>query len=283
TELAEKQVLEDVLGPIAADRLFTDAQVAIQVVEVATGEEVWSRNADLALNPASTTKIVTAATALRTLGPAYVFRTVLSADALPDAKGVIEGPLYVRGGGDPTMVVEKLWRLARDLELAGVTRVKGGLVLDESMFGPDHALPGWDKERDVERGPSYFPALSALSLNFNTEAIVVRPGESGKPAVVLADTPAPSAVEIVSTVKTGRPGSRHSVEIEREVKGGRTVYTVSGYVPEGAPVRRYHRTVDDPTAYFGAAFQALLTERGIQVDGAPRVGVTPDDSEYLAE
>jgi D-alanyl-D-alanine carboxypeptidase/D-alanyl-D-alanine-endopeptidase (penicillin-binding protein 4) len=277
------QPLDEILGPVGADRLFREAKVAVQVVDLTTGEEVWSRDPDLALNPASTTKILTAATALKRLGPAHTFRTIVYADDRPDAKGTIQR-LYVEGRGDPTLVVEKLWKIAHDLELAGVRTVKGGIVLDESYFGPDHLLPGWGKQRDIERGPSYYPALSALSLNFNNIALTVRPGEVGKPAVVGADTATGPYITVENEVTTGRAGSRRRLSIDRVVKpDGTMVFTLKGSVPANDSLRRYYRTVDDPTRYLGHALRELLVERGITVDGPIVVGEVPPSAEYLLE
>ncbi len=275
--------LTSVLEPLTSDRLFRDADVAVQVVDLKTGEQVWARDADTGLNPASTTKILTAATALKNLGPAYSFTTIVYGATEPDGAGVIDGPLYVKGGGDPTLVVEKLWKLVRDLELAGVTKVDGDLILDESFFGEDHALIGWNKRRDIERGPSYFPALSALSLNFNTIAVVVRPGpESGKPAVVALETESDGYIEIENEMTTTRAGTRPRVKMDREVaKDGTMSFLMEGSVPVGDRVRRYYRTVHDPTAYFGAAFRAICEDRGIEVTGRTRTGVVPNSAEPL--
>lgn len=282
-EPADAFPLQEILGPVAKDRLFKDASVAVQVVDLSTGEEVWAHDADVALNPASTTKILTAATALRRLGPAHTFRTIVYADDVPDAKGAID-VLYVKGTGDPTMVVEKLWKIARDLELAGITEIKKGIVLDESYFGPDHMLPGWGKQRDIDRGPSYFPALSALSLNFNTIALAVRPGATGKAANVQAETETGDYIEVTSKVKTGSAGSRRRIEIERVVKdGGGMEFVISGSVPSNDSLRKYYRTVDDPTAYFGHALRALLVERGVVVADSLTTAEVPKSAEYLTE
>ena len=280
---SDSGALTAVLEPLTGDRLFRDADIAVQVVDLETGEQVWARDADTGLNPASTTKILTAATALKTLGPSYSFTTVVYGATEPDGAGVIDGPLYVKGGGDPTLVVEKLWKLVRDLELAGVTKVDGDLVLDESFFGDDHRLVGWNKKRDIERGPSYFPALSALSLNFNTIAVVVRPGaESGKPAIVALETESDGYIAIDNQMSTARSGSRPRVQMERDVaKDGTMSFLMEGSVPVGDRVRRYYRTVADPTAYFGAAFRAICADRGIQVTGKTRTGVVPDSAEPL--
>lgn len=275
--------LEDELKELTDDRLFRTADVAVQVVDVRTGEEVWARNPDTGLNPASTTKVLTAATALSTLGPSYSFETRVLASVPPDAAGVIAGDLIVVGGADPTMVVEKLWKLARDLELAGVTRVQGDLVLDESMFGPDHALPGWAKARDVERGPAYFPAVSALPLNFNTVALVIRPGAKvGAPAVVALETEAGEYVKLDSSMTTTKDGYRPRITIERDVTAAATAFSVAGSVPIDDRVRKYYRTVGNPTQYFGEAFKQLLADRGIEVTGGLRLGVTQEGDVELA-
>lgn len=275
--------LENELEAIAADRLFQTADVSVQVVNVRTGEEVWARNPDKPLNPASTTKVLTAATALNTLGPSYTFETRVLARVAPDARGVIKGDLVVKGGADPTMVVEKLWKLARDLELAGITKVEGDLILDESMFGDDHELPGWDKGADLERGPAYFPSVSALALNFNTAALVIRPGpEVGKPAVVVLETEAGEYLKVASSITTSRAGYRPRISIDREVSDDATSFTLTGAVPLDDSVRKYYRTVGDPTKYFGEAFRVLLADRGIEVTGTSHTGVTKDSDVELA-
>ena len=96
--------LEPVLSPLTEDRLFRDSTVALQVVDLSTGQEVYAYNAEQALNPASTMKVITAATALRTLGPEYRFETTIDHDGTLGADGVLAGSLYVRGTGDPTFV-----------------------------------------------------------------------------------------------------------------------------------------------------------------------------------
>lgn len=267
--------LLDALAPVLADPMFKQADVGIHMVNLRTGEEVASVNAGVPLNPASTMKLITTATALRTLGPTYRFKTVVASTSAPTAAGVIEGDLFVKGGGDPSLVVEKLWKLGRDLRLQGVTSVVGDLVLDDSFFDAETALIGWDKARDLDHGPAYFPTLSALSVNFNTTALIVGPGTAdGKAARVELETPASGYVEIVNQAVT-RPGSRR-LEIERQVLADRTRFTVTGVIPLGADVRRTYRAIGDPTTHFGAAFREILAGHGIAVGGVARRGITPD-------
>jgi len=274
--------LEDQLAPLTADRLFRDAKVSLQVVDVRTGEEVFARNADRPLNPASTMKVLTAAAALRSLGPSYRFTTELYVDGEIDDEGVVQGNLYVKGHGDPTLVVERLWKLVYDLKLEGVDRIAGDVVYDESFFTTDYALPGWDKKEDLERGPAYFPALSALSLNFNTVALVVGPGsEVGAPGTVQLETPADAYVSVVNQVVTGSPSTWRSIEIEREITGPTMQFTVTGAMPLGGGTRKYYRSVAEPTSHFAAAFQDMLELHGIQVGGRFRRGTVPETASLV--
>lgn len=276
--------LVDELAPIASDRMFRDADVAWQVVHVDSGEEVYAWGDDKALNPASTMKVLTAASALHHLGPSYRFSTELYTDGEIDASGVLRGNLYVQGHGDPTLVVERLWKLMVDLKLEGVERVAGDVVFDESWLSTDYQLPGWDKREDIERGPSYFPALSALSLNFNTVALVVGPGgEVGEPARLQLETPASGYVILDNQLTTGAQGSRRWLRIEREIVEEDLKFTVTGSIPSGSGVRKYYRAVVDPTAHFMAAWEDMEDSVGIDVTGTHRRGDTPERADLVLQ
>jgi D-alanyl-D-alanine carboxypeptidase/D-alanyl-D-alanine-endopeptidase (penicillin-binding protein 4) len=269
--------LDAALEEITSDRVFRKADVGLQVVDLRSGEEVFAHQADKLMSPASTTKVVTAATALKHLGPTYRFQTTILADASPDAAGKVAGDLYIRGGGDPTLVIEKLWKMVVDLRLAGVKHIEGDVVFDESFFEINYALPGWTKPEDIERGPTYFPAISALSLNFNTVALIVRPGASvGKAGHTGLETPAEGYVKVVNKVKTGPSTGRRSIQITREVAGDHMVFTVAGTIPERGRTARYYRTVADPTAHLMAVLAGQMAQQGITVSGQSVRGTTPD-------
>jgi D-alanyl-D-alanine carboxypeptidase/D-alanyl-D-alanine-endopeptidase (penicillin-binding protein 4) len=272
------------LGPITRDAAFRNSRVGIQVVAVDSGSSVFARDADKALVPASTMKVLTAAAALRALGPAYRFTTDLYADGPVDQAGVLQGNLYVKGHGDPTLVVEKLWKLVYDLRLEGITRIQGDVIFDESYFDAEYPMPGWNKKRDLEIGPSYFATTSALALNFNTVALVVGPGTAvGKPARVQLETPASGYVTIDNQLVTVAAGASRKVELEREVEAGRMTFTLKGRVPADAQADRYYRTVADPTAHFMAAWADLEGVHDIAVTGKHRRGAVPSTATLLVQ
>ncbi|MFG6464267.1 D-alanyl-D-alanine carboxypeptidase/D-alanyl-D-alanine-endopeptidase [Roseateles sp. DXS20W] len=105
-----------------------------------------SRRADDAMSPGSTMKLVTATVALERLGINHRGRTELLAATAP-VDGVIPGPLILRGGADPDLDWPALWWLLRQLRESGVRDIRGGLVIDRTLFHParlDVGLPPFD-------------------------------------------------------------------------------------------------------------------------------------------
>ena len=135
--------------------------------------EVLAYKATAPRRPASTMKVVTAAAALLQLSPDYRFETRLYAGPQVVQNGAeLVGPLYLKGYGDPTLsspayarrylggqggVMGKLVRPLRD---AGVRRVRGPLVVDETVFDNLRRVPSWPARYASECQP-----LSGLTTN----------------------------------------------------------------------------------------------------------------------
>jgi len=121
------------------------------------------RRADDAMAPASTMKLVTATIALDRLGINHRGRTELLAAAAP-VNGVIDGALILRGGADPDLDWPALWWLLRQLRESGVREIRGGLVVDRTLFNPtrfDVGLPPFDEAPEF----AYNVIPDALHLN----------------------------------------------------------------------------------------------------------------------
>ncbi|MEP7202370.1 MAG: D-alanyl-D-alanine carboxypeptidase [Ilumatobacteraceae bacterium] len=120
------------------------------------GQLVASKNEALPLAPASNLKILTAAVALDVLGPGFTYSTKV-VGAL-GADGVVQGDLYLVGGGDPVLASE-WWNgnnpkwppfnetsfesLADAIQQAGVTKVTGGVIGDGSRYDDEFFAPTW--------------------------------------------------------------------------------------------------------------------------------------------
>ena len=139
-------------------------KVHVSVVDVASGEVLYARNADTMTTPASTTKLLTAAAVLDARGPSYRLSTRVVAGNEP-------GEVVLIGGGDPTLATTKnsLFPGAARLDLlaAQVTKSLGGvaptrLVYDTSLFGGAETARGWDST-DISSG--HVSRVQALMVN----------------------------------------------------------------------------------------------------------------------
>ncbi|GAA2701196.1 D-alanyl-D-alanine carboxypeptidase/D-alanyl-D-alanine-endopeptidase [Micromonospora olivasterospora] len=203
--------LNATIDAILADSRLAGAQAGVVVVGTATGETLYHRNGERRLVPASGTKLLTSTAALALLGPGHRFTTDVSTDGQRRA-GLLTGDLYLRGGGDPTMLAADYDELAAQVAAAGVRVVTGDLVADDTRYdgtrlGPDWA---WDDE-------SYYYAaqVSALTVapdtDYDAGTVIVHAAPAatagGRPVVTMTSpTPAWAPAPCASGTAPGCPG-----------------------------------------------------------------------------
>jgi len=139
---------------------FTGPGTAALAVDLGTGKVVYAHRAATPLLPASNEKLVVTYAALEALGPAYRMQTSVLGEGRLREGGAWAGNLILKGGGDPTLDRAGLARLAEDVRAAGIRRVTGSLVGDESWFDPRRSAPGWKAGFVSEESQ----ALSALAI-----------------------------------------------------------------------------------------------------------------------
>jgi D-alanyl-D-alanine carboxypeptidase/D-alanyl-D-alanine-endopeptidase (penicillin-binding protein 4) len=152
-------------------------------------------NADVSVNPASTMKLVTTYAALEMLGPNHQWKTEFYTDGTLSG-GILNGNLYLKGGGDPKLNMEKLWLLMRDLRANGVTQVTGDLVLDKNFFVQPQ-LPEFNDDGNDENKP-FLVKPDALLVNLKALRFVAR-NDSGK--VLVSVEPPIASIRIDNQVK----------------------------------------------------------------------------------
>ena len=77
---SDREALRKAVEQLLSQPPLSNARVALQVESLDDGQVIYSRNPDDLLNPASNTKLVTAAAGLLRLGPEYRFITDYLAD-----------------------------------------------------------------------------------------------------------------------------------------------------------------------------------------------------------
>jgi D-alanyl-D-alanine carboxypeptidase/D-alanyl-D-alanine-endopeptidase (penicillin-binding protein 4) len=173
-------------------------------VDLTTGTTVYARNGSLPLLPASNEKLAVTYAALTALGAGFRIET----DVLGEGRqsgAVWQGDLVLKGYGDPTLSSIDLAQLARQVRAAGITRVTGRVLGDESWFDSRRTADGWKSVFYIEESPplsalivdrgrvgsstSTDPALAAAQL-FRATLARAGVGVAGAAARGVADTAA---------------------------------------------------------------------------------------------
>ena len=261
------------LGAHLAQPRFAPAAWGVKIVSLDTGKTLFEHNPQKYFNPASNAKLYTTALALDRLGADYRIRTSLYSTARPDASGTLKGDLIVYGRGDPTMAAslnggdyfKPLEPLVDRLAVAGVRRVEGDLIGDESYFHSPAIGSGWEWD-DLQE--YYGAEASALNINDNALDLFVKPGERpGQPCRITTGPPS-SWLTIINRTETAAKDSEGRIMVYRPV--GENIVYVSGRLPIGGKDYRGSVAVHNPAGLFVAQLKEALLRRGITVAGRTR-------------
>jgi serine-type D-Ala-D-Ala carboxypeptidase/endopeptidase (penicillin-binding protein 4) len=250
---------------------YPRAALGIAVADLRRGTLPVACNADSLYNPASVTKLLTAAVAFEKLGPGYLFTTRIFTDTvLRYDSGTIVRNLYIQGGGDPGFTAERLWLFVEHLAHCGIRTIAGDLVLDDFLFDSITVGPGFDEDTTCR---AYQPLINSLAVNFNTVAVHCRPGPRLKLPVTVDLFPEMPCVKVlsqattVSSAKKNRTESRLEIGSSFDSGTGVSLVTVKGSMGPEEPGSYTFLKLWQTWEAFGAALQPLFAKRGIVFKG----------------
>ena len=224
---------------------------------------VFQNNENKLFIPASITKSLTTAGLFEIHGMNSVIATKIFASKKP-SKGVLNGDVYIKGYGDPTLVSEKLWLLVNELSKWGVKEIKGDLVFDDTAF--DRNLLDGDRTPWNQR--AYNSALSGLSLNWNSVRVRFL---DAKTLNVTVDPKNPY-FEI-------RPKKHFKKSSQVDIRDYKTKEVLSVFFGKDAMEKEksIYRRVFKPRKYFATQFENMLKKEGVKVSGNVEWGKTPEN------
>ena len=281
-------LLAGCLGPVSAqaslrpglDRILDAPTLRGSVTgailcRVSDGKVLYEHNADLRLLPASNRKLFTSAAALELLGDKFQIQTDLLAEAKPDSAGVIDGNVYLRGGGDGLLSPEDLDVMALALVRSGVKSVTGKVVGDGSRFadGPYGFGWEWDDFSDEE-----FPQISGLEVNEGVLGVHLVAGAVVGDPVTAILVPPTDYVPVVVLATTGAKDAPLTCEVTRPWKENE--FLVKGTLPIGKTLE-IKVPVESPPLLAATLLRASLIRAGITVAGIPATGTTPSGAVVL--
>jgi D-alanyl-D-alanine carboxypeptidase/D-alanyl-D-alanine-endopeptidase (penicillin-binding protein 4) len=254
------------------------AHAGAYVMDATSGSELFTSHGEDSKAPASVEKVYTTSTALRRYGSTGTLDTSVVSAAGLGADGTLGGDLVLKGGGDPTFGSRAFARriyggdasvesLAEKLRAAGVRRVQGNVLGDESAWDSFRGVP----DKGLGRVNPYVGPLSALSFDRD-----LTPGGGSyvlRPAAYAAD-------KLVQALKAQGIGVAGSARAGTATSGARTLATVSS-PPMSALVGLTNRPSDNYLAeslakalgaHFGSggstAAGANVVQQTVGADGA---------------
>ena len=266
--------LQTRISQILAKPELAPALVGIKVTSLDSGRVLYEGNAEKLLRPASNMKIYTVATALDRLSPDYRFVTSVYAPARPDATGVVHGDLRIYGRGDPSIAArfnngdyfKTIDDLAARIVAAGVKRVEGDLVGDETYFvGPKYGA-GWEWE---DLTWYYGAEVTPLTVNDNALDLFIKPGAVvGQPAVITTGPPDP-LLTVVNNVTTSAKATVRDISIHRALNDN--TITISGTIPVDDRGYTGGIGISHPALLFVYLLRNSLATKGVVITGKSRV------------
>ncbi len=177
------------------------------------GKTIASFNQEKRLVPASTMKLITTGAAMHQLGSEFKFTTRIGySGEIKD--GVLEGDLYIVGGGDPTIASKDSIALRRDalfarwkgfLDKAGIKKINGSVIGDGRYFDGPIERDSWQYQ-DI--GTAYGSGFDGLCFYENAIDMKVTHGVTvGSQVNVLVSYPSLPWMKYNFTCKTGPAGS----------------------------------------------------------------------------
>jgi serine-type D-Ala-D-Ala carboxypeptidase/endopeptidase (penicillin-binding protein 4) len=250
------------------------SSIGIVVQKTDAGTSLLSQNAELAMNPASTMKLLTTFAALEMLGPAYRWKTEVYLDGKLE-NGVLQGNLVFKGYGDPKLTIEQFWMWMRELRQRGLREIRGDVVLDRSFF---EAIDHDPAEFDNDPTRAYNVGPNALLLNFNALHLRLIPNATSTNALLEPDLSGYLLSNRVTTVAR-RPcsgGDNYTAHLEEHS------IVLEGTIPVDCGEVDDYFSLLPQGDYFFAVFSALWREMGGTLQGGMREGRAPVDQEAFS-
>jgi D-alanyl-D-alanine carboxypeptidase/D-alanyl-D-alanine-endopeptidase (penicillin-binding protein 4) len=273
SQSAQPAPLHQRLSNHLAQPKFSAAAWGVKIVSLDSGNVLFEHHAGKLLKPASNAKLYTTALAFDRLGPNFRIKTSLLARSGPSRNGTLRGDLVVFGRGDPSFAARfhrgahtnLLAPLVAALKSAGVRRVAGELVGDESFFrGPPLGTEWtWD---DLQY--YYGAEVSALTVEDNTVNLLISPGPKAGAPCRITTLPATDYLSFDNRSRTVAVGGLSDLSLYRPI-GENRVY-VHGQLPVGSTNWIDEISVHQPALWFVTLLRGELARAGIEVSGRVR-------------
>ena len=262
---------------------FAHSRFGIKFIAADSADVVYELNSPQLFVPGSTTKLLSAGTALELLGGDYRFHTKIYHTGPVSKDGTLQGDLVLVASGDlnlsnriqangtlafededhsyggpdsqglPGDPLQVIRELARQVAAKGIKKINGRVLVDATLFP--------EGERELGTGV----VISPIVVNDNVIDVVVSPGAVENAAAQAKIAPKTAYVTIINQATTGKADSKPSIKYENEKlnsDGTRSV-VLSGSLPIGGKPTMSSYPVPEPSRFAMTVLMEALKAEGV--------------------
>jgi serine-type D-Ala-D-Ala carboxypeptidase/endopeptidase (penicillin-binding protein 4) len=258
------------ISALAKDASLKNASISFVVKDLDSSVIISEYNPNLSLPSASTMKVVSTAAALDILGSYMKFETKIMYDGYIDSNNVLNGNIYIKGGGDPTLgskyFKEKyglfLSTWVDEIAKLGIDSITGSVIGDASLFSDEYVASTWSWS-DI--GNYYGAGVSGLTIYDNTVKFEFSSGPSAHDSTFV-DCFYPYTPDLMIDNKVKASNTKKDLAY---IYGGpnNPTRTIKGTIPKGQIEYVVKGSIHEPAYVAAFELETALWEYGISVGG----------------
>lgn len=270
------KIIKNKIDSLCKTQFFDTAQISIDIYNLSSQKNIYSRNNHLLMHPASNMKILTTAAALLYLGIDYEFTTSLRySGEIKDS--VLLGNIYVIGRCDPDFSLNNLDTLVQKILELGIKRIEGNIYGDVSMLDSLFWGNGWMWDDDPSTD---FPYLTPLTINDNSISIKVFRNNNQKTDFQLSPNTKYVKVNNYSTSYDSLPTN---IVMTRDIINRSNEFTISGNMNKKSGEVKNDFTIVKPAFYFLTLLKEKLISNRIEFTGIIDTQTVDENTILIAE
>jgi len=270
---AANPTIQSKIDRIVESRELKHCAISISVIDIESGGQVAEHNAEMAVIPASSLKVLTTLSSLELLKDTFRFKTELKYEGSIDEEGNLNGNLYIIGGGDPTlgsnkwtddMMIDNLCQnLIEAIKNEGITCIKGDIIADESIYPSFPISPSWQWN---DLGNYYASGAWGINIHENEYHLYFDERNIvGRQPRIKYHHPKINNLKFSNEVVVDSAGTGDQAYIF----GGPYNFKkrIVGTIPQGTTPFRIKGSIPDPPIFFAEYLSKQLLKNGIQSEG----------------
>lgn len=266
-----KNSIERKVYQMMQEGVLKNASLSFQVYDLTNDSVLASYNEYQSLVPASTMKLFSTATAISVFGSYKRFETKLAYSGEIDSSGVLNGDLYIVGGGDPSLGSKYFtpqdssqdyfmneW--VQSIKAEGITKINGRVIGDATAFS-EHMIPGTWSWGDI--GNYYGAGPNGLTIYDNLLALSFNSGKNdGDSTVVDCYDPFLPNITFNNQVKASNVNQDRAYVFAAPYQPQKTI---TGFIPKDQEAFIVKGTIYDPAYQAAYDLEYHLLKNGISV------------------